>query len=157
MMAWLRLTGFLWILIVLLGQWQSVSLAQTTTESAPSFSAAQASAGKKDYGKYCASCHGADLAGIHLAPSLIGGRFDRTWRGKSADVLSFHLRRMPPESVAKPASLSEETYTNILAYTLRSNGFASGDVELPSDMDALGNITIPKLEGMEHDPVVPVV
>ena len=64
---------------------------------------------------------------------------------------------MPPESVAKPASLSEETYTNILAYTLRSNGFASGDVELPSDMDALGNITIPKLEGMEYDPVVPVV
>ena len=44
-----RHVRLLWVLTVLLGQWQSVSLAQTTTEPALSFSAAQASAGKKDY------------------------------------------------------------------------------------------------------------
>ena len=151
-----RHMGLLLVLTVLPGQWQSVSLAQTAAEPTPSFSAAQAAAGKTAYGKHCASCHGADLAGIHLAPSLIGGRFDRTWRGKSADVLSFHLRRMPPESVAESTKLSETTYTDILAHTLQSNGFPSGDAELPSDLAALRAITIPKLEGVDYDPVVPV-
>ena len=151
-----RHMGLLLVLTVLPGQWQSVSLAQTAAEPTPSFSAAQAAAGKTAYGKHCASCHGADLAGIHLAPSLIGGRFDRTWRGKSADVLSFHLRRMPPESVAESTKLSETTYTDILAHTLQSNGFPSGDADLPSDLAALRAITIPKLEGVDYDPVVPV-
>ena len=150
-----RHAEFLCVLAVLLCPWQSVSLAQTTAEPAPNFSAAQSTAGKMDYGKYCASCHGANLEGFHLSPSLVGGRFDRTWRGKSADVLAFHLRRMPPR--VEPGTLSEETYTNILAYILTSNDFAAGDVELPSDTEALGKLTIPKLEGMDYDPVVPVV
>jgi alcohol dehydrogenase (cytochrome c) len=53
--------------------------------------------------------------------------------------------------------VSDETHTNILAYILRSNKFESGDVALPSDMDALGKLTIPKIPGMDYDPVVPVV
>lgn len=152
-----RLVRFLGVGAVLLGHWQLDDSARCKADSEPSFSAAQATAGKQDYLKHCASCHGADLAGIHLAPSLVGGRFDRTWRGKSADVLAFHLRRMPPKTVANRADLSDEAYANILAYTLQSNGFTPGDTALPADMEALGKITIPRLEGVEYDPVVPVV
>ncbi len=54
---------------------------------------------------------------------------------------------MPQEPEGKPGSLSDETYTNILAYILRSNDFAAGDAELPSDMDALSRLTIPQLPG----------
>ena len=146
----------LWILAILLGQWQTDSLAQSKKNSAAIFTEAQASAGMAVYGQHCAACHGADLAGIHLAPSLVGGRFDRTWRGKSAEVLSFHLRRMPPKTVAKPVSLNDETYAQLLAYLLQENGFKPGDAELPSDLVALGKIKIPKLPGVVFDPVVPV-
>ncbi len=145
-----------WIATVLLFQWHSASWAQTTTETAVPFSAGQAAAGQSDYGQHCASCHGADLAGIHLAPSLIGGRFDRNWRGKSADILLFHLRRMPMKPVGVPGSLSDEIYTNILAYILKSTGFAPGDSPLPSDSATLAKLIIPRLEGAEYDPDAPV-
>lgn len=144
------------ILVVLLGQLQTDSLAQNKPDDSIGFTAAQSSAGQADYGQHCATCHGADLAGIHLSPSLVGGRFDRTWRGKSAEVLSFHLRRMPPKTVAKPVSLSDETYTQILAYLLQANGFEAGDAELPSDPAALAKIKIPKLPGADYDPAIPV-
>ena len=156
-MASIRRMGYFGVLVLLLGPWQSVSLAQDASEQAPSFTRAQSVEGRKAYREHCAACHGDRLEGLDIAPSLVGARFDNTWRGKSAEVLSFHVRRMPPEAVAEPISLSEETYTDILAYVLRSNGLASGDVELPSDMAALGDLIIPKIPGMDYDPVVPVV
>jgi alcohol dehydrogenase (cytochrome c) len=149
--------AFLSVAIVLLGHGPSVSLAQTTSDPALPFSAAQAAQGKSDYSKHCASCHGDDLAGIHLAPSLVRGRFDRNWRGKSADILAFHLRRMPMKPVGTPGSLSDESYLNILAYVLASNGFAAGNDRLPSDSGALAKLIIPRLEGTEYDPDAPVL
>jgi len=132
------------LVTVLLVQCPPTIWTQPAAEPTPLFTQAQASSGNMEYDTYCPSCHGANLEGIHLAPSLTGNRFDRTWRGKALDIFSFHLRRMPPESVAKPGILSEETHTNILAYILQSNGFASGHIELPSELDALADITLPK-------------
>lgn len=122
----------------------------------PGFSAVQAEQGKRDYAAYCASCHGPDLAGVHLSPGLVGDRFDMTWRGKPAEVLAFHLRRMPPPTAGKLVELSDKTYADILAYLLQVNGFTPGDVALPLEMSALAEITIPRLEGEQYDPVVPV-
>ncbi len=121
-----------------------------------SYSEAQATEGKTAYESNCASCHGNSLGGSHLAPGLVGPRFDQSWRGKSADVLSFHVRRMPPEGSGEPVSLGEVTYTNILAYLLKSNGFPAGEGALPSDVAALGELTIPRLEGQDSDPDAPV-
>ena len=142
------------LVFLLLGPWLSLSFAQTSEES-PVFTEAQADLGSRAYQQSCAACHGAKLEGVGMTPPLAGTRFDHAWRGKSADVLSFHIRRMPPAS--EPGSLSEETYTNILAYVLASNEFEPGDVELPADLDLLRNIAIPELEGATYDPVVPVV
>ena len=135
---------------------QSLCSAQEIPGTGPEFTKAQASEGRRAYREHCATCHGRDLKGVDVIPSLVGDRFDYTWRGKSAQTLMFHLKRMPPESVAEPGSLSNETYTNILAYILRSNGFEPGDVELPSVFDAHSNLTIPLTPGMEIDPFVPV-
>lgn len=155
-MTFVRRAGFSWVLFLLLGQWQTMSFAQTGDET-PSFTRAQATEGNKAYQQRCAACHGQELQGVGIIPALAGTRFEQTWRGKSAAVLSFHIRRMPPETSVETESLSEETYTNILAHILISNNFAPGDVVLPADLAALGSIAIPRLQGIEYDPVVPVV
>ncbi len=118
-----------------------------------SYSEAQAAAGKIAYAEHCASCHAPDLSGSHISPGLIGARFDQNWRGKTADVLSFHIRRMPPE--AEAVQLTEETHTNLLAYVLQANAFEAG-AALASDLMTLGSVEIPQLEGATFDPDVPV-
>jgi len=140
-----------WVLVLLAAQWQTLGLAQ-----APSFSSAQSIAGREAYRETCATCHGPKMEGMHLSPSLVGARFDQMWRGKPVDALAFHIRRMPQEPVGEPGSLSDETYANILAYILRSNGFEPSKDELPSGMDALAKISIPRLKGMSIDPFTPV-
>tara|TARA_B100000959_G_scaffold87573_1_gene92825 strand:- start:189 stop:2330 length:2142 start_codon:yes stop_codon:yes gene_type:complete len=149
-MALRRHTGFYCFLFFLLVQWQSTSFAQTA-----SYSKAQEKAGKKEYAKYCASCHGSKLKGIHLAPSLVGERFDQSWRGKPLEFLSFHVRRMSKMPVANQDSLSDETHTNILAYILKSNGLKRGDA-LPINTTALDSLVVPRLEGATYDPDAPV-
>ena len=97
------------------------------------------------------------MQGEQITPALVDGRFDRSFRGKSAGVLAFHLRRMPPEPTDSPGGLGDEVYSNILAYLLQANGIEAGDVALPADLDALADIDIPRLEGVEYDPDAPVV
>ncbi|MFT7652414.1 MAG: alcohol dehydrogenase (cytochrome c) [Candidatus Azotimanducaceae bacterium] len=141
-----RCITFMTVLAVTL--WTSHGLAETA-----SFSSAQAESGEQKYAEHCSACHGADLQGIHLSPALVGSRFDQSWRDKPLTVLSFHIQRMP---VSAPNSLSEETYTNILAFILKSNGLAPG-APLPSDQNLVDSLHIPALEGVETDPYIPVV
>lgn len=155
MRSW-RSTGGCLALVVLLGLSSSPVLAQRGG-SGPKFSKRQAVAGKKAYVEHCADCHGSELEGIDIAPGLVGERFDQTWRGKSAGTLSFHIRRMPPQSVGEPGSLGDEAYAEILAFILEANDFAPGDADLPSDEAALAKLSIPRLEGVDYDPDAPVV
>lgn len=153
-MKWFRHLGFLALPVLVVGYWQSTNVAQGAT--GPSFTRDQASAGRAAYRESCAVCHGAKLEGIHLSPSLVGDRFDQTWRGKSADVLSFHIRRMPPEGAEGHGTVNDETYTNILAYILISNDFEASDEALPIEMASLGKVKIPQKEGYNFDPDAPV-
>src|SRR5205085_6530422 len=102
--------------VVALGAWASAGLGQAPGTRSPAFTQAQVSAGSQAYRQHCASCHGAKLEGLQLAPGLTGERFDRVWRGKTADTLMFHLRRMPPAPGAASNNLGDETYASILAY-----------------------------------------
>ncbi len=133
-----------------------VCLAQSASGQPTTITQAQVLAGRTAYRQSCAVCHGQRLEGLQIAPSLAGDRFDRTWRGKPASILAFHLRRMPQAPAGAPGSLSEETYTNLLAYILQSNGLEPGETALPSAVDALAKLTIPKKEGVESDPDAPV-
>ncbi|MEE2778302.1 MAG: PQQ-binding-like beta-propeller repeat protein [Acidobacteriota bacterium] len=119
-----------------------------------SFSEEQARKGRAAYNKSCSECHGVRLEGEHLSPPLVGSRFDVTWRDKSAGVLAFHLRRMPPDPRA--GTLGDEVYANILAYILKSNGFEAGDA-LPTAVADLDDIDIPQLAGADYEPDAPEV
>ena len=143
-------TILFWVALILIGQWATISSAQ-------SFTSKQAREGRDAYRAYCAVCHGANLEGEGISPPLSDQRFDYAWRGKSADVISFHIRRMPPEGAEGAGNINDETYANILAYILRSNGFGAGKEALPTDLASLRDIDIPKKEGSEYDPYVPVV
>lgn len=124
--------------------------------AAPEYTKEQAGKGRTAYREHCATCHGAKLEGVHLAPSLMGSRFDNMWRRKSADALSYHIRRMPPEPAETSGKLGDETYSNILAYILNQNDFEASTTALPSDMAALAKLNIPGLPGVNYDPDVPV-
>ena len=145
-------TRFTRALLLPLALWQSACWSQDV-----SFTQEQAAEGRKAYRESCASCHGAKLEGFHLSPSLVGDRFDQMWRGKSAEVISFHIRRMPPLGAEGTGSISDETYANILAYILLSNDFAASDVELPADAAALADLPIPHKPGAKFDLDAPVV
>jgi alcohol dehydrogenase (cytochrome c) len=145
-----------WVLVILACHWSVAVDAQQRPEKPAEFTQEQAVAGRTAFREHCAECYGADLTGSDVGAPLTGTRFDYSWRGKPAGALAFHVRRMPPKAVAEPGSVSAEAHTNILAYLLRMNGMEPGDVALPSDMEALGTLTIPKLPGMDHDPYVPV-
>ena len=125
----------------------SLCLAQPAATRPTDFTASQALAGGAAYRQHCASCHGSALEGQHLAPSLTGERFDSAWRGKTADALMFHIRRMPPNPGGTPGGLTDDIYANIFAYVLQANGEVPSGSALPSDTAALAALTIPRAGG----------
>lgn len=137
------------IAVVALSTTRALLMGQTTTPAGPppAFTSAQAEAGARIYQQRCASCHGAQLEGLHLAPGLSGERFDRAWRGQPVDRLMFHVRRMPPMASATARGLMDDDATNVLAYLLQANGLGAGSVALPSASEALAALTIPRREG----------
>ncbi|MBT4160208.1 MAG: PQQ-binding-like beta-propeller repeat protein [Gammaproteobacteria bacterium] len=116
------------------------------------FSLAQADSGKDAYTQHCAGCHGENLEGRGFAAQLSGERFSEQWKGRSAAVLSSYIRSMPMAPVGNPGSLSDETYTNILAFLLQANGLKAGKKELPEDVDVLREFAIPLAEDDLADP-----
>ena len=86
------------------------------------FTAEQATAGRTAYNSNCAECHGADLSG---PPALAGSGFIGGWSGRTTrDLLGLIQTTMPPD---RPGGLSEDTYVNIAAFILQSNGLAPGN------------------------------
>ncbi len=128
-------------------------IAQSTP---PPITQAQVVAGRNDYRQHCAVCHGPRLEGVHVSPALQGDRFDRAWRGKPVANLAAHVRRMPQPPAGEPGSLSDESYTNILAFLLQTNGIAPSETPLPAELDALGKFVIPQIEGAIVDPDTPI-
>jgi len=101
------------------------------------YTADQASAGEKIYFDTCASCHGADLAGIERAPALAGSSFVESWQGKDLRRLRDRIDAMPPTA---PKSISDADAAALMAFLLRASDMRSGTARLPSDRDQLARI-----------------
>jgi len=115
-------------------------LAQQATQSAPVYTAAQATAGKAAYDASCASCHGGNLDDGALAPALKGVGFVQKYGGKSVDTLFSKVTTMPP---ASPNSLGAAATARVVAYLLQANAIVAGASELPTDQTSLARMTIP--------------
>ena len=87
------------------------------------YTATQAARGKTAFDADCAVCHGNTLRNGTMGPPLAGEAFHTAWAGRSVRALSDSAKTMPP---ANPGSLSDETYTSIIAYVLQVNGYAAG-------------------------------
>jgi mono/diheme cytochrome c family protein len=96
------------------------------------YSAAQADRGESRFKTSCSSCH--------TANSFSGGAFAERWSGQSLGQVFEFISNVMPEN--DPGSLKAEEYVSVMAYILRSNGYPSGDTDLPTDPAALKNIAV---------------
>lgn len=123
-----------------------IHLAQADAAPAPSpvsYSSAQADRGEEQFEKDCVECHGDDLRGGLLGgPPLRGLSFEEKYANGSPAGVLFEIMSttMPPNA---PGRYSASAYADMMAYILKRNGLAAG-AELPSDVDALYNLTIEK-------------
>ena len=106
------------------------ALAQQTM--AP-YTSDQAGQGRVDYTANCASCHQANLSGGGEAPSLAAGNFMKSWGGKSTRELYSYTRSAMP--LGHGGSLSDTTYSNIIAFLLSANGATAGGTLLTPATD----------------------
>lgn len=108
-----------------------------------SYTKDQAARGKTAYNDDCSGCHGTTLGGSGEAPALAGKGFREQWFVGSPEPFFSYISANMPQS--DPGSLEPATYADITAYLMSRNHVPEGDTELPSDPEALKNITLPAL------------
>jgi mono/diheme cytochrome c family protein len=125
-----------------LGAWACLSLLAFTSTAAQEqksvkagvYTAAQAERGIAVYKSKCASCH---------APNrFTDDFFYQSFAGKPLwDMFEVISDSMPEDD---PGGLKKEEYADVIAYLLKLNNFPAGEIELPTDKDALGAIVFEK-------------
>ena len=110
------------------------------TTAAGVYTDAQAKRGAQVYADTCASCHGPDMKGTDVIPSLAGPEFENFWRGQPLGDLFEKISTTMPKSM--PASLKPEQYADVTAYMLSTLKAPAGKVDLAPKVDALKQITI---------------
>jgi len=97
------------------------------------FSIAQADRGRVQYAAHCASCHGNDLQGGE-GKALTGKQFWADWGDRTVGDLVVYVSKNMPSSVdgTLAGTLPPNTYLDIVAHILRTNGFPAGMQELTS-------------------------
>ena len=93
------------------------------------YTTAQATRGRDTFVMHCSSCHSEDLNG-RSAPALKGSQFIDNWREFSLATLYGYIKENMPRGKDK---LSEQSYTEILAYILEGNEYPPGPNELTPD------------------------
>jgi mono/diheme cytochrome c family protein len=106
------------------------------------FSTQQAARGKEQYTSRCSMCHLEDLRGDGMAPALVGDSFMLQWSDLTAGELFGRIRASMPQD--SPRSLTDEVYSDILAYIFEANHFPAGEQDLAHDLGTLKAITIAK-------------
>ena len=106
--------------------------------------AAQADRGKALFQDTCTTCHNFDLKGNSgRGPALVGDPFMENWETESLNALYTKMKTTMPRN--NPGTLSEESYVNLLAFILQTNGYPEGTTELGTSV--LGGIYFLKRDG----------
>jgi alcohol dehydrogenase (cytochrome c) len=104
--------------------WASAGFGQATGP----FDAAQVDAGRNAYVAYCLGCHGDTLSGSADTPPIAGKAFLVGFGTKTTKELFDIIKTGMPKNT--PGSLSDETYTALVAFLLHASGAAAGTVAL---------------------------
>lgn len=103
------------------------------------YTEAQATRGESIYLERCVTCHGATLMGAtDGARPLAGPEFKGNWNGVALGDMAERLRVSMPQD--KPATLSRQQTSDVLAYILSVNGFPAGTAELARQTEILNQI-----------------
>lgn len=83
---------------------------------------------------HCAECHMPNLSGGE-GPALVGSRFWTTWQEATVRAMFDRIsKNMPFDDDGKLAgTLPRQTYIDVVAHILNSNGFPAGSAELTPD------------------------
>ncbi len=101
------------------------------------YTEAQADRGKETFEAECSTCHFHD--------EFQGTIWTARWSGRSAGDALEHIRATMP--VDRPASLTRQQYTDLIAYIFRLNEYPVGDDDLSPEPEELGRILIERPEG----------
>ncbi|WP_244505007.1 c-type cytochrome [Pelagibacterium luteolum] len=117
------------------------ALAQDYTLSGGGIGEEQIERGEDAFMTNCAGCHGDDLRSVDSnAPDLRGPVFAAGWTGNPlSEKFEKIVSTMPP---GRGGSLSDQTYADIVAFILATNGVPATDSELPGDAEALDGYTV---------------
>jgi mono/diheme cytochrome c family protein len=128
---------------VVAAQTPQVAIAQGASQRPPAFTDEQVGRGKAIYQKNCQDCHGTTLDnGEFGGPPLKGSYFRQHWgSGDVSGLFGFMNSLMPPD---RPGQLSPESYVDLTAFLLSSNGYAAGAEELTADPEAQRRMTLKK-------------
>ena len=106
------------------GLWASAGFGQ----AAGPFNAAQVAAGHNAYVANCLACHGDTMSGNGEAPPIAGKAFMAGFGDKTTKELFDVIKTEMPQNA--PGSLSDQTYTNLVAFLLHASGAATGSAAL---------------------------
>ncbi len=106
----------------------------------PQFTEAQVAKGKTAYNATCAVCHGSTMTNGSYGTPLAGEYFKTKWSHGSVRALFDRARSTMPPS--QPGSLPADTYANIVAYILQTNGFKAGNVSLKATGEGLEKMVL---------------
>lgn len=102
----------------------------------------QAERGEETFQNVCSYCH--------AESQFSGSSFVSSWSGASVgQFYGLVSATMPYDG---PGSLSQQQYTDVVAYILSINDFPAGESELPANPDALDDIAIESAESSEDGP-----
>ena len=112
----------------------SLSAQEKKSVKAGVYTAAQAERGQTMFKSKCASCHAPNRFTDDLFYTSFAGK--PLW--EMFDVIS---DSMPEDN---PGSLKKEEYADVIAYLLKLNNFPAGEVDLPTEKEALSAILMEK-------------
>jgi len=117
--------------------------AQGRAQRPPAFTEEQVQRGRSLYQKNCQDCHGSTLDnGEFGGAPLKGSYFRQHWEaGDVSGLFGYMNTLMPPD---RPGQLSPQSYVDLTAFLLSSNGYAAGAEELTADQDAQRQMTLKK-------------
>jgi cytochrome c len=121
-----------------------VSLARGASVWDGVYTEEQAKRGEAIYYERCAVCHGSQLEGGDMTPTLVGGLFTSTWNDLPLSELFERIRITMP--LNQPSTLSRQQTADVTAFLLKSNKWPAGQTELPRELEPLKEIQIQALK-----------